>query len=71
MVMRMMFGGQEDMYDYHYVGFNEHLLTSLLLQSGFCDVKRVETFNLFNDSSSMQYKGSYISLNIIARKCGD
>jgi hypothetical protein len=65
----MMFGGQEDMYDYHYVGFNEHLLTHLLLAVGFCDVKRVETFGLFNDSSSLQYLGEFISLNVIARKC--
>ena len=69
-VMRMMFGGHVDQYDYHVVGLNEVFLGSFLRDAGFDAIERVEEFGLFNDTSSMRFKGRLISLNMIARKSG-
>jgi len=49
--MRMMYGGQVDQHDFHYVGFSEPLLANLLAQAGFTDVRRVASFGLFQDTS--------------------
>ncbi len=53
------------------VGFNEELLTVLLNEHDFCDVQRVNSFNLFSvtDTSESVYKGRRISLNLIAKAC--
>jgi len=67
-VMRMIFGGHIDKYDYHVVGLNEEFLTGFLSASGFINVKRVREFGLFDDSSSSLFKGVAISLNMIAEK---
>ncbi len=67
-VMRMIFGGHADEYDYHVVGLNEEFLTRILRNSGYVNMKRVENFGLFDDSSSMIFKGVPISLNVIAEK---
>lgn len=67
-VMRMMFGGQLDAADFHYVGVYEELMKSWLEQAGFTDASRVENFGLFQDSSCMIFEGRAISLNMLARK---
>lgn len=67
-VMRMMFGGHIDKYDYHVVGLNEEFLNHFLLTSGYINIKRVKEFGLFNDTSSMLFRGVAISLNMIAEK---
>jgi len=67
-VMRMMFGGHVDQYDYHVVGLNDVFLGSFLHQAGFNAIGRVEEFGLFDDTSSMRFKGRLISLNMIAKK---
>jgi predicted SAM-dependent methyltransferase len=67
-VMRMMFGGQTDPHDFHYVGLNEEFLLDFLRAAGFEDIRRVDEFSLFNDSSSFRFKGIPISLNLIARR---
>lgn len=67
-VMRMLFGGHIDKYDYHVVGLNEEFLTEFLATAGFVNIKRVPEFGLFNDTSSMLFKGVAISLNLIAEK---
>ena len=67
-VMRMMFGGQINEADFHYVGLNEELLTSYLQNAGLADITRVGNFGLFDDSSNLVYKGKPISLNVSARK---
>lgn len=67
-VMRMIFGGHIDEYDYHMVGLNQEFLTHYLAQAGFCDIKRVPDFGLFDDTSTMQFKGVNISVNLVARK---
>ncbi len=67
-VMRMIFGGHTDAHDYHYVGLNQEFLYTYLSEAGFGDVRRVAEFGIFNDTSSMRFKGELISLNMIARK---
>jgi len=67
-VMRMMFGGHVDKYDYHVVGLNEEFLTEFLELAGFDNVRRVQNFGLFADTSAMVFGGIPISLNVIAEK---
>lgn len=67
-IMRMMFGGQVDQYDFHHVGLNQELLTSYLASAGFADVKRVNDFGLFADCSTLNFAGRPISLNLEARR---
>ena len=67
-VMRMMFGGQIDEFDFHYFGWNFQFLNDFLLDSGFKKIERVKTFSLFNDTSDYAPYGAPISLNVIAYK---
>ncbi|MDP2876447.1 MAG: glycosyltransferase, partial [Holophaga sp.] len=67
-VMRMMFGGHIDEFDYHIVGLNEVFLAAFLEIAGFVNINRVDTFGLFNDTSNKIYKGVAISLNVTAEK---
>ena len=66
--LRMIFGGQADEYDFHYFGYNFDLLNNLLEKNGFKDVKRVQKFSIFNDTSNYAPYGEPISLNLIAIK---
>ena len=68
LVVCMIFGGHDDAYDYHLVGFNEEILTDFLRGAGFTEMRRVSGFGLFNDTSSLELKGAPISLNMIANK---
>jgi len=67
-LMRMIFGGHIDRYDYHYVGLNEELIVDALQAAGYGRLWRVENFGLFDDTSNYCYKGVPISLNIEAEK---
>ena len=67
-IMQMMFGGHVDAYDYHFAGFNEEILSRYLAEAGFVDVRRLEGFNLFRDTSCMRYKGRLVSVNLMTRK---
>jgi predicted SAM-dependent methyltransferase len=67
-VMRMMFGGQVDQYDFHKVGLTWEFITSFLGQAGFQKASRVQLFGLFDDCSTIQFKGVFISLNVDAFK---
>ena len=67
-VMRMIFGGHVDKYDYHVSGLNADFLTEFLKEAGYINIERVPGFGLFNDTSATLYKGIAISLNLIARK---
>ncbi len=67
-VMAMMYGGQINAADFHYVGLNEELLGACLQKAGFTDIVRVDNFELFDDCSSLVFKGRPISLNLCARK---
>lgn len=66
--MRMMFGGQVDAHDFHYFGWTAQFMQSFLAQAGFREMKRVESFGLFSDTSDFKPYGFPISLNVSARK---
>ncbi len=68
MIMRMIFGGHVDQYDFHYAGLNEEILGLFLGKAGFAACQRVEAFGIFGDTSCMSFKGRPISLNMIAYK---
>ena len=67
-VMRIIFGGQVDDYDFHYFGYTLQLLSGFLKESGFKKIERVKSFSLFNDTSDYAPYGAPISLNLIAYK---
>jgi len=67
-VMRMIFGGHVDEYDYHQVGLNEEILGHYLAGAGFTHIQRVDSFGLFDDTSDMKFHGVGISVNLIAEK---
>lgn len=69
-VMRMMFGGHIDEYDYHLVGLNDELLAAFLQEAGFVGLGRVPAFGFFQDTSLMAFRGVAISLNVVASKPG-
>jgi predicted SAM-dependent methyltransferase len=65
---RIIFGGQTTEYDFHYYGWEEISLKEFMLASGFVDVRRVDFFRLFKDSSMLAIKRMPISLNMEAYK---
>ena len=68
-VMRMIYGGQVDQHDFHYVGFSLEILLDCLRAAGFSRAERVSEFRLFEDASSYApYQGVPISLNVVAFK---
>jgi predicted SAM-dependent methyltransferase len=67
-IMRMIFGGHMDAYDYHLVGLDEPIMASLLAAAGFKSVQRVNDFGLFNDTSRSRYAGVAISCNLVVYK---
>lgn len=67
-IMRMMFGGHMDSYDYHKIGFDFEILTAFLNQAKFRNPKQVEELGIFKDTSLLRVGGSLISLNVIAVK---
>jgi predicted SAM-dependent methyltransferase len=68
-IMNIVFGGQQDAYDFHKVGLTREFMFSYLRQSGFSSMKKVGEFDIFdNDCSSIKLGGQLISLNIEATK---
>jgi len=67
-IMRMIFGGHIDQHDYHAVGLNQEFLEYFLADAGFMNIRRVDNFSYFKDTSSLLFKGVPISLNMIAAK---
>lgn len=68
MVMRMIFGGQIDAYDFHYFGWNQEFLVNFLREAGFSKANKVKSHGLFNDTSDYAPFGFPISLNVVANK---
>jgi hypothetical protein len=64
--MRIIYGGQTDAYDFHKVGFTLEFLGYFLHKHGFCDVQRVASHDLFDDTSRLVLFGHPISLNVVA-----
>jgi len=67
-IMRMAFGGQMDPHDFHFVGLSYDLLYNFLFGAGFRRIEQVKAFGLFRDSSTIEYMGEPISLNVVAHK---
>ena len=67
-VMRMIFGGQIDRFDFHYIGLNREFLTSYLNQAGFTSIDQLPVLGIFDDTSNFAPYGKYISLNLVAIK---
>jgi len=69
-LMRILFGGQVDEWDYHKAGFTPELLAGFLGEAGFEDVRQVDAFGLFDDTSNLKIGDIPVSLNVIAVKSG-
>ncbi len=67
-VMRMIFGGHIDKHDYHYVGLTADIFGSILHTAGFREIRRVQSFGLFSDTTELRFEGIPISLNMVAVK---
>jgi predicted SAM-dependent methyltransferase len=67
-VMRMMYGGQVDDHDFHYVGYTFDILSYFLANAGFKSIRRVKESGLFNDTTTLMFEGYAISLNVEAVK---
>ena len=67
-VMRRMFGAQSDEHDFHKVGLYFELMQAYLRDAGFSAIEHVQTFDLFDDTSTRTFDGNLISLNLIATK---
>ena len=67
-VMRMMFGGQSNRYDFHYAGLNYELLQKLANEAGLKIKQQVKRFNIFPDHSGYKFAGELISLNVVLVK---
>jgi predicted SAM-dependent methyltransferase len=63
-VQRMIMGGQTEPYDFHKTGFTFQHLTGMLHAHGFRNFRRVPSFGLFEDTSSSDFLGTPISLNV-------
>jgi len=71
LLMRMMFGGHIDKFDYHYTGLNQTILSHFLQAAGFTNIQKVTTFGFFSDTSQLKVNGVAISLNMTAVKPTD
>jgi predicted O-linked N-acetylglucosamine transferase (SPINDLY family)/predicted SAM-dependent methyltransferase len=67
-IMRIIFGGQIDAYDFHKVGLTWENLVPMLEEAGFASSRRVSEFDIFEDYSSARVDGQLISLNVEAVK---
>jgi predicted SAM-dependent methyltransferase len=67
-VMRMLFGGRLDAADVHLTGFNFDFLRDFLTRAGFRNIRRVEEFHEFEDTSRARFRGVLVSCNVEAFK---
>jgi len=67
-VMRMIFGGQLDEFDFHRVGLTWEFMSHYLHKAGFTGLRKVEEFKLFDDCSSIRIGTTLVSLNLEAVK---
>jgi hypothetical protein len=68
-VLDAIYGGGRNSFDIHYSGFTQSVLTSLLKEAGFREVKTFDTF--VNDESAHKIAGKPISLNLVAYNDSD
>lgn len=67
-LMRILYGGQVDAFDFHKVGFTFEILCHFLGKAGFASATRVAGHGLFEDTSRLEVFGQPISLNVVASK---
>ncbi len=67
-VMRMIFGGHIDAFDYHLVGLDQEIMGSMLKEVGFSSIQRVKDLGLFQDTSRLTFAGVPISCNLVVFK---
>ena len=67
-IMRVIFGGQMDPFDFHHVGLTFEFVNSYLYQTGFRDIRKVKELGIFPDSSTQRIGDMLLSLNMTARK---
>lgn len=69
-IRRILFGGQNDEYDFHKNGFYFEYLKELLTSHQFCEIEKVYQLGLFMDASGTTFTGKdMISLSVRAKKC--
>ncbi|MFN5958270.1 MAG: methyltransferase type 11, partial [Planctomyces sp.] len=66
-LMRMILGGHMDQHDIHLAGFDQAILHTFLHQAGFTNIRKVERFGLFTDTSELRVNGRLISLCMSAQ----
>lgn len=69
-IVRIIYGGQIDAFDFHKVGFTADILGAFMSNAGFVDMARVASFGLFPDTTDLKMFGLPLSLNMEARKPG-
>ncbi len=67
-IMKIIFGGQINKYDFHHFGWNHQFINDFLKESGFKNITRVSSLGIFNDTSEYKPYGFSISLNVVAIK---
>jgi predicted SAM-dependent methyltransferase len=67
-IMRIIYGGQVNEYDFHKAGLTQEFLAHLFSQAGFVHFERVQDFGVFEDASSLTFQGNNFTLNMIATK---
>jgi predicted SAM-dependent methyltransferase len=68
-IMRIMYGGQIDEFDFHHIGLNFDFMYEYLCDAGFVGIERVESLGFFDDrSQSSMVNNIPFSLNLIATK---
>lgn len=67
-LLSMAYGGHSDIYDVHQFGYTRDILGGALTKAGFRDVRQVSAFGLFSDSSTMRFKDTAVSLNMVGVK---
>lgn len=67
-IMRMLFGGRLDAADAHLTGFNFDFLRDFLTRAGFRNIRKVEEFHEFEDTSRARFKDMLVSCNVEAFK---
>ena len=70
LLVRVIFGGHMDPYDYHQTAFTQDILVGFLTEAGYTRLRRVRSFGLFEDTSLLAFKGTALSINIVAEKPG-
>ncbi|MBA4029010.1 MAG: methyltransferase type 11 [Planctomyces sp.] len=69
-VLKYIYGGQIDGYDYHKFGFNFPVLGQLLHETGFVEITKLPSFGICNDCTEINFYGARISLNVRAKRPG-